>query len=239
MARKKEVKKTIETTSTKKKKKWENPHKREYGIEIVKRQEDQDKNIPIEHKISIDIGFTTSGLTHLDTITGKIKTLYYKKDTECHVKGAGIIYLTKLCRETLQKYWELFPQEIKDNPKYTQIILEEPLVIAGQKSFSISLYVLLHYLITKFLLGIGVHSVVLVRPGSAKKLLGYSQREKMKDGVKTAWLKENLPEWCAKNNHISDSCFSMILTNYDFLASIYPNVNLLNKIDYKVYESYL
>lgn len=31
----------------------------------------------------------------------------------------------------------------------------------------------------------------------------------------------------------------MILTNYEELSKLYPNVKLLNKVDYKIYESWL
>ena len=223
-----------------KKNNWVNPHKREgAGIEIVKSKTySQDRSL--FHKISIDIGINTSGLTHYNIIRGEVHSLYYKKDNECHVKGAGIVYLTQLCKETLYKYMEIITKEIKESEILnTQFILEEPLVIAGQKSFSISLYVFLHYLITQLLNRYKAHSIVLVRPGSAKKLLGVKSNTKMKDGVKTAWIKENLPEWQVKNNHMADSCFSLIFTNYDELKSLYPNISLLTKIDYKIYESYL
>ena len=226
------------SSEKKKKKKWVNPHKREFGIEIVKKKGVTSRNIL--HKISIDIGYVTSGLTHYDIKQKIVKSLYYKKDSEVLVKGAGIVYLTNLCKETLAKYREIVLHEIdEDELEFTQFILEEPLVIAGQKSFSISLYVLLHYLITKLLYDFNCHSVVLVRPGSAKKLLGVKSNVKMKDSYKTAWVKENLPEWETKNNHTADSNFSMILTNYDELSELYPNVKLLNKVDYKIYESYL
>ena len=221
-----------------KKNKWVNPHKREYGIEIIKKKGVTSRKIL--HKISIDIGINTSGLTHYNIKNKTVKSLYYKKDNEVHVKGAGIVYLTKLCKETLAKYREIITHEIdEDELEFTQFILEEPLVIAGQKSFSISLYVLLHYLITKLLYNFKCHSVVLVRPGSAKKLLGVKSNIKMKDSYKTAWIKENLPEWGTRNNHIADSNFLMILTNYEELSKLYPNVKLLNKVDYKIYESWL
>lgn len=224
----------------KKKKKWINPHKREYGIEIVKRRNNTIyEDEPITFKLSIDIGFGTSGLTFYNRKTGEVKSIYYKKDKEVQVKGAGIVYLTNLCEETWQKYKELFPEEMKKNRANCQFILEEPLVIAGQKSFSISLYVLLHYLIEKLLYEFHCNSVVLVRPGSAKKLLGVKANLKMKDGEKTQWLKENIPEWNAKNNHCADSCFSMILTNYDELKKIYSNIEKLVKVEYKIYESVL
>lgn len=223
-----------------KKKKWINPHKREYGIEIVKRKDDTlYEDEPITYKLSIDIGFATSGLTFFNRKTGEVKSIYYKKDKEVQVKGAGIIYLANLCEETWQKYKELFPEDMNKNRANCQFILEEPLVIAGQKSFSISLYVLLHYLIEKLLYEFRCNSVVLVRPGSAKKLLGVKSNVKMRDGEKTKWIKENLPEWGTKNNHTADSNFSMILTNYDELIKLYPNVKLLNKVDYKIYKSWL
>lgn len=222
----------------KKKKKWQNPHKREYGIEIVERvNEKRDLGEP-EHKVSIDIGYTTSGLTHWDILNRKVKSLYYKKNEQSLVKGAGIVYLTKLCEETYQKYLEILPEEVRQKVQVTQFILEEPLVIAGQKSFSISLYVLLHYLITKLLYDFDCHSIVLVRPGSAKKLLNWG-RSKMPDGEKTKWIKEHLPEWETKNNHTADSNFSMILTNYEKLKELYPSIALLNKVDYQIYRSYL
>jgi hypothetical protein len=220
-----------------KKKKWENPHKREYGIEIVRRENEPIVE-DIVYKLSIDIGFATSGLTFFNRYTKEVKSIYYKKDKECHVKGAGIVYLSRLCEETWQKYKELIPREMKMNRGLSQFILEEPLVIAGQRSFSISLYVLLHYLIDKLLYEFKCHSVILVRPGSAKKLLNWG-RSHMPDSEKTKWVKENLPEWGTKNNHTADSNFSMILTNYEELSQLYPNVKLLNKVEYKVYESYL
>lgn len=223
----------------KKKKKWINPHKREYGIEIVQRKDEKRNLGEPEHKISIDIGFATSGLTWFDRNNKKVTSLYYKKDSEVHVKGAGIVYLTKLCEETYQKYLEILPKEVRTRAQTTQFILEEPLVIAGQKSFSISLYVLLHYLITKLLYDFDCHSVVLVRPGSAKKLLGVKANVKMPDSEKTKWIKENLPDWGVKNNHMGDSGFFMILTNYDELKGIYSNVGKLTKVEYKIYESYL
>lgn len=219
---------------------WQNPHKREYGIEIVRRSTDRENQLPPKYKISIDIGINTSGLTLFDRENRIVKSLYYKKDKECHVKGAGIVYLTQLCKETLAKYMEIVIKEIDESElPNTQFILEEPLVIAGQKSFSISLYVLLHYLVTQLLIRYKVHSIVLVRPGSAKKLLGVKSNVKMKDSYKTAWIKENLPEFKTRNNHTADSNFSMILTNYDELKQIYSNVGLLQKIEYKIYESYI
>lgn len=237
------TKKKTSNEEKKKKKKWENPHKREYGIEIVKRKPENDLPKYLigepEHKVSIDIGFATSGLTWFDRENKKVTSLYYKKDKEVHVKGAGIVYLAQLCEETYQKYLEILPLDVKRNNENTQFILEEPLVIAGQKSFSISLYVLLHYLITHFLYEFRCHSVVLVRPGSAKKLLGVKSNVKMPDSEKTKWVKENLSEWETKNNHTADSNFSMILTNYEELSKLYPNVKLLNKVEYKIYESYL
>lgn len=228
----------IEDKPKKKKSKWVNPHKREYGIEIVKSRQQNDTR-PLLHKVSVDIGFTTAGLTHWNINEKTVKCLYYKKQEECHVKGAGIVYLTKLCKETLGRYMELIYKEIpEDEIQNTQFILEEPLVIAGQKSFSISLYVLLHYMIIRLLSYHRAHSIILVRPGSAKKLLNWG-RSKMPDGEKTKWVKNNLPEWGAQNNHMSDSCFSMILTNYDELKQLYPTIELLTKVDYKIYESWI
>ena len=224
-----------ENPSKKKKKKWVNPHKREYGIEVCYNPNNKDKTIL--HKLSIDIGFATSGLTWLDMSTAKITSLYYKKDKECKVKGMRIVDLIHLCQDTLDKYIELIPESVLDCLDRTQIILEEPLVVAGQKSFSISLYVLLGNLIEKFIKDYNVHSVCLVTPGSAKRLLGVKSNVKMPDSEKTKFLKDNLPEWGSKNNHIADSNFSMILTNQEFLKQNYPALELLKDVSYKVYES--
>ena len=60
-----------------KKKKWENPHKREYGIEIVRRENEPIVE-DIVYKLSIDIGFATSGLTFFNRNTGEVKSIYYK-----------------------------------------------------------------------------------------------------------------------------------------------------------------
>lgn len=220
----------------KKRKKKENPHKREYGIEVIHNNHDDS---PILHKVSIDIGFTTSGLTHYDVNKGKVQSLYYKKDKECHVKGMKIVDLLNLCDETLDKYIDLLPDEVVDNLSQTQFILEEPLVIAGQKSFSISLYVLLGHLIRELIQGFDVHSIVLVRPGSAKKLLGYKSNVHMPDGEKTKFIKDKLPSWDTRNNHTADSNFSMILTNQEELKELYPALKILNTVDYKVYNSQL
>lgn len=217
------------------KSKWQNPHKRDYGIEICYNPTNRSKSIL--HKISIDIGFTTSGLTWLDMTTAKITSLYYKKDKECKVKGMRIVDLIHLCNDTLNKYIELIPEHILSCFDRTQVILEEPLVVTGQRSFSISLYLLLGTLIEKLIKEYNVHSICLVTPGSAKKLLGVKHNIKMPDSEKTKFLKEHVPEWDSRNNHIADSNFSMILTNQEFLKQNYPSLKLLKDVPYRVYES--
>lgn len=215
-----------------KKKKWVNPHKRNYGIEIIKNQ-----SWPILYKVSIDIGFRSAGMTLYNTKDHTLKCLNYKKDKECQVKGMRIVELIKLCEETLKKYLELLPIEVKNNLEHTQFILEEPLVIMSQKSFSISLYLLLAYMIKTLIEQYDVHSIILVQPGSAKRLLGFKHNEKMPDSEKTKFCKEHLSETGVKNNHQSDSLFSMILTNQEELKEYYSCIDLLKNVDYEVYES--
>ena len=100
---------TIIDSNGRKKKKWANPHKRDYGIEIVKRKEfelSDSLELP-KYSLSIDIGITTSGLTFFDQEKKIVESLYYKKDEDSKVKGARIVYLTQLCEQTWQKYLEL------------------------------------------------------------------------------------------------------------------------------------
>lgn len=215
-----------------KKKKWVNPHKRDYGIEIIKNQ-----SWPILYKVSIDIGFRTAGMTLYDTKNHTLKCLNYKKDKECQVKGMRIVELIKLCEETLNKYLELLPIEVKNNLEHTQFILEEPLVIMSQKSFSISLYLLLAYMIKTLIKKYDVHSIILVQPGSAKRLLGFKHNQKMPDSEKTKFCKEYLSETGVKNNHQGDALFSMILTNQEELKEYYSCIDLLKNVEYEVYES--
>lgn len=222
--------------SKKTRKKKPNPHKREFGIEIVKGDNYYND---IKHKIAIDIGFRTAGLTWLNMKTLEIKCLNYKKKKDCKVQGMKIVNLLNLCRDTIKDYIALFPNEVLNNIKNTQIILEEPLIIAGQRSFSISLYILLSQLIKYFIKDLQVHSVCLVVPGSAKKLLGFKSNVHMPDSEKTKFVKENIPEAECRNNHCADSVFSIILTNQEVLSKKYKFMELLNKVDYKVYESCL
>lgn len=212
-----------------------NPWKREFGIEIIKGNSFE----PILHKVSADIGFRTAGLTWLDMSSGYIECLNYKKNTECQVQGMKIVNLLNLCKDTIQDYVKLLPKNVIDNIAHTQFIFEEPLIIAGQRSFSISLYILLSQLIEYFLEDLGVHSVVLVVPGSAKKLLGFKSNVHMPDSEKTKFVKEALPNANCKNNHQADSVFSMILTNQEFLKEKYPSLSILNNVEYKVYKSQL
>lgn len=227
-----ENEKSLLESPKRKKKKWINPHKRNYGIEIIKNQ-----SWPILYKVSIDIGFRSAGMTLYNTKDHTLKCLNYKKDKECQVKGMRIVELIKLCEETLKKYLELLPIEVKNNLEHTQFILEEPLVIMSQKSFSISLYLLLAYMIKTLIEQYSVHSIILVQPGSAKRLLGFKHNEKMPDSEKTKFCKEFLSETGVKNNHQADSLFSMILTNQEELKEYYSCIDLLKNVEYEVYES--
>lgn len=212
-----------------------NPHKREFGIEIVS----ADYSKPCLHKISIDIGFRTAGLTWLNMSTKELQCLYYKKNKDCQVQGMKIVELLKLCKETIQEYLNLLPDEVKNNLSETQFIFEEPLIIMGQRSFSISLYILLSQLIKYFIEELKVHSICLVVPGSAKKLLGFKSNIHMPDKEKTQFIKDNLPEIGCKNNHQADSVFSMILTNQELLKEKYPCLKVLKNIEYRIYQSSL
>lgn len=219
-----------------KRKKKENPWKREFGIELIHGENYQKTCL---YKVSADIGFRTAGLTWLDLSIGRLECLYYKKNKECQVQGMKIVNLLNLCKETIQDYISLLPDVIKENLDRTQFIFEEPLIIAGQRSFSISLYILLSQLIEHFIYDLKVHSVVLVVPGSAKKLLGFKSNVHMPDKEKTKFVKENLPEVNCTNNHQADSVFSMILTNQEFLKEKYLSLKVLKDIEYRVYESSL
>lgn len=211
-----------------------NPHKRPFSIEIV-----EGVNKELKYKVAIDPGFRTSGLTFLDMNTGELKCLNYKKKEDCQVQGMKIVDLLNLCKNTIEEYKQLLPKEIINNLDKTQFILEEPLIISGQRSFSISLYILLSQLIEYFIKTLKVHSVCLVIPGSAKKLLGWSYREHMPDKEKTQFIKNNLPSAGCTNNHCADSVFSIILTNQQFLKQIYPSLNILKNISYEIYRSKL
>lgn len=226
----------IQEKVKKKREKKPNPHKREFGIEIIHGENYQKTCL---HKVSVDIGFRTAGLTWLDLNTGRLECLHYKKNADCQVQGMKIVNLINLSKDTIQDYIKLLPEVVRDNLDRTQFIFEEPLVIAGRKSFSISLYILLSKLIEHFIRELKVHSVCLVVPGSAKKLLGFKSNVHMPDGEKTKFVKENLPETNCANNHQADSVFSMILTNQEFLKQKYPSLKVLNDIEYKIYESSL
>ena len=219
-----------------KKKKKDNPHKREYGIEIIKYH--TVRETPFTHCVSIDIGFRTAGLTWYNRETKELQCLNYKKKTDCQVQGMKIVDLLKLCDETIEDYVELLPREVMRDKADTRFILEEPLIIAGQRSFSISLYVLLGKLIEYLIYTLGCHSVVLVRPGSAKKLLGVKSNVKMPDSKKTEFIKA-LPNIGCKNNHQADSVFSNILCNQEELKQIYASLRVLSNIEYKTYYSEL
>lgn len=233
---KNEALEAIQEKEQKKKRKKENPHKREFGIEIIHGENYQKTCL---HKVSTDIGFRTAGMTYLDMNTGQLTCLYYKKNKECQVQGMKIVDLIKLCRETIKDYVALLPEVVINNLDRTQFVFEEPLVIAGQRSFSISLYILLSELIQYFIEQLHVHSVCLVVPGSAKKLLGFKSNIHMPDKEKTKFVKENLPDIGCQNNHQADSVFSMILTNQEFLKEKYPCLKVLKDIEYRVYESSL
>lgn len=213
-------------------KKKSNPHKREFGIEIIENQPGE-----IRYKVSIDIGFRSSGITLLDTINKKWEAINYKKNIESQVQGMKLVNLLNLCNGTLKKYLELLPKEVLSNLDKTQFILEEPLLLAGQKSFSISLYILLSNLVIRLIQDFNVHSIILVVPGSAKKLLGYKHNVKMPDSVKTKTLKEIIPELGVKNNHQADAAFSMILTNQELLKEYFPSLKILNIVEFQIYKS--
>lgn len=211
-----------------------NPHKRPFSIEIV-----EGVNKELKYKVAIDPGFRTSGLTFLDMNTGELKCLNYKKKEDCQVQGMKIVDLLNLCKNTIEEYKQLLPKEIINNLDKTQFILEEPLIISGQRSFSISLYILLSQLIEYFIKTLKVHSVCLVIPGSAKKLLGWLHREHMPDKEKTQFIKEYLPSANCPNNHCADSVFSIILTNQQLLKELYPELKILKEVSYEVYKSQL
>ena len=212
-----------------------NPHKRPFSIEIIENH----KENPIIFKVAIDLGFRTSGLAFLNINSGEIKCLNYKKKEDCKVQGMKIVDLLNLCKNTIKEYINLLPEYIIQNLDKTQFILEEPLIITGQRSFSISLYILLSQLIEYFIYKLDVHSVCLVIPGSAKKLLGWSVREHMPDKEKTQFIKQNLIEANCTNNHCADAVFSLILTNQEYLKNKYSSLKNLKEISYEIYESSL
>lgn len=223
-----------EEKKDKKRKKKENPHRRPFSIEIIENQ-----NKPILYKVATDIGFRTGGITFLNIESGEIKCINYKKNTNCKVQGMKIVDLLNLCKETIRTYLSLLPLEIKNHLDQTQFIFEEPLLIANQRSFSISLYIFLSQLIEYYIKELHVHSICLVIPGSAKKLIGFSPGEHMPDSIKTQFIKEHLPSANCPNNHCADSVFSIILTNQQLLKELYPELKILKEVSYEIYKSQL